>query len=262
MRALNSAATGMLAQEQNIEVIANNIANMRTTGYKRQRAEFEDLLYEHVRRIGTQTSTQGNILPVGVDLGSGTRLVGTPRIMTQGTLTQTGGDLDVAIRGEGFFKIQLPDGTFAYTRDGSFQMDAQGRIVTAQGNVVQPGITIPQNSSSLTINSQGQVSVIVAGATNPTVLGQLQLTRFINKAGLLPIGDNMFQETPASGNPQDGLAQTDGMGDIQQGNLEQSNVEPVKEIADLIASQRAYEMNSKVISATDQMLQSVIGLYR
>jgi len=190
------------------------------------------------------------------------RLVGTPRIMTQGTLTQTGGDLDVAIRGEGFFKIQLADGTFAYTRDGSFQMDAQGRIVTAQGLLVQPGITIPQNSSSLTINSQGQVSVIVAGATNPTILGQLTLTRFINKAGLLPIGDNLFQETPASGTPQDGQAQVDGMGDIQQGNLEQSNVEPVKEIADLIASQRAYEMNSKVISATDQMLQSVIGLYR
>ena len=262
MRALNSAATGMQAQELNIEVIANNIANMRTTGYKRQRAEFEDLLYEHVRRIGTQTSTQGNILPVGVDLGSGTRLVGTPRIMTQGTLTQTGGDLDVAIRGEGFFKIQLADGTFAYTRDGSFQMDAQGRIVTAQGLLVQPGITIPQNSSSLTINSQGQVSVIVAGSATPTVLGQLVLTRFINKAGLLPIGDNLFQETPASGTPQDGQAQVDGMGDIQQGNLEQSNVEPVKEIADLIASQRAYEMNSKVISATDQMLQSVIGLYR
>ena len=262
MRALNSAATGMMAQELNIEVIANNIANMRTTGYKRQRADFQDMLYEHVRRIGTQTSTQGNILPVGVDLGSGVKTVGTPRIMTQGTLTQTGGDLDVAIRGEGFFKIQLPDGTFAYTRDGSFQMDAQGRIVTAQGNVVQPGITIPQNSTSLSINSQGQVSVIVAGNTNPTVLGQLTLTRFINKAGLLPIGDNMFTETPASGTPQDGLATVDGMGDIQQGNLEQANVEPVKEIADLIASQRAYEMNSKVISATDQMLQSVIGLYR
>jgi flagellar basal-body rod protein FlgG len=262
MRSLNTAATGMMAQELNVEVIANNIANMRTTGYKRQRAEFQDLLYEHVRRIGTQTSTQGNILPVGVDLGSGVRLVGTPRIMTQGTLTQTGGDLDVAIRGEGFFKIQLPDGSFAYTRDGSFQMDAQGRVVTPQGNVVQPGITIPQNSSSLTINSQGQVSVIVAGSTTPTVLGQLTLTRFINKAGLLPVGDNLFQETPASGPPQDGIAQTDGMGDLQQGNLEQSNVEPVKEIADLIASQRAYEMNSKVISATDQMLQSVIGLYR
>jgi flagellar basal-body rod protein FlgG len=262
MRALNTAATGMVAQELNVQVIANNIANMRTTGYKRQRAEFQDMLYEHVRRIGTQTSTQGNILPVGVDLGSGVRTVGTPRIMTQGTLTQTGGDLDVAIRGEGFFKIQLPDGSFAYTRDGSFQMDAQGRIVTAQGNVVQPGITIPQNSTSLTINSQGQVSVIVAGNTNPTILGQLTLTRFINKAGLLPIGDNMFQETPASGPPQDGLANTDGMGDVQQGNLEQANVEAVTEISDLIAAQRAYEMNSKVISATDQMLQSVIGLYR
>jgi flagellar basal-body rod protein FlgG len=262
MRALNTAATGMMAQELNVEVIANNIANMRTTGYKRQRAEFQDMLYDHVRRIGTQTSTQGNILPVGVDIGSGVKTVGTPRIMTQGTLTQTGGDLDVAIRGEGFFKIQLPDGTFAYSRDGSFQMDAQGRIVTAQGNLVQPGITVPNNSTSLTINPQGQVSVIVAGNTNPTILGQLTLTRFINKAGLLPIGDNMFQETPASGPPQDGLANTDGMGDVQQGNLEQANVEAVTEISDLIAAQRAYEMNSKVISATDQMLQSVIGLYR
>lgn len=262
MRALNTAATGMMAQELNVQVIANNIANMRTTGYKRQRAEFQDMLYEHVRRIGTQTTDQGNILPVGVDLGSGVKTVGTPRIMTQGTLTQTGGDLDVAIRGEGFFKILMPDGTFAYTRDGSFQMDAQGRIVTAQGNLVQPGITIPQNSTSLTINSQGQVSVIVSGNTQPTILGQLTLTRFINKAGLLPIGDNLFTETPASGAPQDGTPNTNGMGDVQQGNLEQANVEAVTEISDLIAAQRAYEMNSKVISATDQMLQSVIGLYR
>jgi flagellar basal-body rod protein FlgG len=262
MRALNTAATGMQAQELNVEVIANNIANMRTTGYKRQRAEFQDLLYEHVRRIGTQTATQGNILPVGVDIGSGVKTVGTPRIMTQGTLTQTGGDLDVAIRGEGFFKIQLPDGTFAYTRDGSFKLDQQGRVVTAQGNLVQPGITIPQNATSLTINPQGQVSVIVPPAVVPTVLGQLTLTRFINKAGLLPIGDNLFQESPASGTPQDGLANTDGMGDVQQGNLEQANVEAVTEIADLIASQRAYEMNSKVISATDQMLQSTITLFR
>jgi flagellar basal-body rod protein FlgG len=262
MRALQAAATGMMAQELNVEVIANNIANMRTTGYKRQRAEFQDMLYEHVRRIGTQTSDQGNILPVGVDLGSGVKTVGTPRIMTQGTLAQTGGDLDVAIRGEGFFKIQMPDGTFSYTRDGSFQMDAQGRVVTAQGNVVQPGITIPTNSTSLTINPQGQVSVIVAGATTPTILGQLTLTRFINKAGLLPIGDNLFNETPASGTPQDGLPNTDGMGDLQQGNLEQANVEAVTEISDLIAAQRAYEMNSKVISATDQMLQTTSGLYR
>jgi flagellar basal-body rod protein FlgG len=262
MRALNTAATGMKAQELNVQVISNNIANMRTTGYKRQRAEFQDMLYEHVRRIGTQTSDQGNILPVGVDLGSGVKTVGTPRIMTQGTLSQTGGDLDVGIRGEGFFKILLPDGTFAYTRDGSFQMDNQGRIVTVQGNLVQPGITIPQNSTALTINNHGQVSVVPNGSTTPTVLGQLTLTRFINKAGLLPIGDNMFTETPASGAPQDGVASVDGMGDLQQGNLEQANVEAVTEISDLIASQRAYEMNAKVITATDQMLQSVSNLYR
>ncbi len=262
MRALHTAATGMMAQELNVQVIANNIANMRTTGYKRQRAEFQDLIYEHVNRIGSQTSTQGNILPVGVDLGGGVKTVGTPRLMTQGTLSQTGGTLDVAIRGDGFFKVQMPDGTFAYTRDGSFQMDSQGRIVTVQGNVVQPGITIPPNSSAVTINAQGQVQVTPQGATTPTILGQLTLTRFINPAGLLSTGDNMFTETPASGTPQDGLAATDGMGDLLQGNLEQANVEAVSEMTDLIAAQRAYEMNSKVISAADQMLQSTSQLMR
>src|ERR1043165_5369390 len=170
MRALHTAATGMMAQELNVQVISNNIANMRTTGYKRRRAEFQDLLYEHVRRIGTQTSTQGNILPVGIDLGGGVKTVGTPRLMTQGTLSPTGNALDVAIRGDGFFKILMPDGTFTYSRDGSFQMDAQGRIVTPQGNVVQPGITIPQNASAITINPQGQVSVTLPGSTTPTVL--------------------------------------------------------------------------------------------
>lgn len=262
MRALHTAATGMMAQERNVQVISNNIANMRTTGYKRQRAEFQDLLYEHVRRVGTQTSDQGNILPVGVDIGSGVKLVGTPRIMTQGNLLPTGRDFDIAIRGEGLFKIQLPDGTYAYTRDGSFEMDAQGRLVTAQGNLVQPGITIPQNAGSVTINAQGQVSVTVPGNTTPQVLGQIALTRFINKAGLQPVGDNLFVETPASGAPQDGVASLDGMGDLQQGNLEQANVEAVTEISDLIAAQRAYEMNAKVISATDQMLQSNAGMMR
>ena len=262
MRALHTAATGMMAQELNVQVISNNIANMRTTGYKRQRAEFQDLLYEHVRRIGTQTSDQGNILPVGVDLGSGVKTVGTPRLMTQGTMVQTGSNLDIAIRGEGFFKIQLPDGTYAYSRDGSFQMDAQGRIVTVQGNVVMPGITIPQNSTGLTINSQGQVSVTPQGTTTPTVLGQMTLTRFVNKAGLLAVGDNMFTETPASGTPQDGLPNTDGAGDLQQGNLEQANVEAVTEISDLIAAQRAYEMNGKVITAADQMLSSTANMMR
>jgi flagellar basal-body rod protein FlgG len=262
MRALHTAATGMMAQELNVQVISNNIANMQTTGYKRQRAEFQDLLYEHVRRIGTQTSDQGNILPVGLDIGSGVKPVGTPRVMTQGTLSPTGKDLDIAIRGEGFFKIQVPDGTYAYTRDGSFEMDAQGRIVTSQGNVVQPGITIPQNATGLTINSQGQVSVTPSGTTTPTVIGQLTMTRFVNKAGLQAIGDNLFVETPASGTPQDGIPGTDGAGDLQQGNLEQSNVESVVEISSLIAAQRAYEMNAKVITATDQMLQTSANLMR
>jgi flagellar basal-body rod protein FlgG len=260
MRALLTAATGMMAQELNVQVISNNIANMRTTGYKRQRIEFQDLLYEHVNRIGSQTSAQGNILPVGIDLGGGVKTVGTPRLMTQGTLLQTGGSLDVAIRGDGFFKVQMPDGTFAYSRDGSFQMDAQGRIVTAQGNVISPGITIPQNATGLTINPQGQVSVTPQGSTTPTVLGQLTLTRFINQAGLLAIGDNLFTETPASGTPQDGLPATDGAGDLLQSSLEQANVEAVTEISDLIAAQRAYEMNSKVISAADQMLSATSNL--
>jgi flagellar basal-body rod protein FlgG len=262
MRALSTAATGMMAMELNVQVISNNLANMTTTGYKRQRAEFQDLLYDHVSRIGTQTSSQGNILPVGIDLGSGVKPVGTPRLMTQGNLTLTGSPLDIAIRGDGLFKVQLPDGTYAYTRDGSFKMDAQGRIVTAQGNVVQPAITIPTNASGLTINAQGQISVVPQGSTQPTVVGQLNLTRFINQAGLLPIGDNLYQETPASGTPQDGLPGTDGAGDLQQGNLEQSNVDSVSEITTLITAQRAYEMNSKVITAADQMLQATSNLMR
>jgi flagellar basal-body rod protein FlgG len=262
MRALYTAATGMMAQELNVQVISNNIANMRTTGYKRQRAEFQDLLYEQVKRVGTQTSSQGNILPVGIELGGGVKTVGTPRIMTQGTLLPTGNSLDVAIRGEGLFKIQMPDGTFTYTRDGSFQMDAQGRIVTPQGYLVQPGITVPTNSTGITINPQGQVMATVTGSTTPTLLGQMTLTRFVNKAGLQSIGDNLFLETPASGTPQDTTPTTDGVGDLQQGNLEQANVEAVTEISDLISAQRAYEMNGKVITATDQMLQSTANMLR
>jgi flagellar basal-body rod protein FlgG len=182
--------------------------------------------------------------------------------MTQGTVMPTGKDLDVAIRGDGFFKIQMPDGTFAYSRDGSFEMDAQGRIVTAKGNLVQPGITIPTNAASITINAQGQVSATVPGTTTPTVLGQLTLTRFVNQAGLLSIGDNLFTETPASGTPQDGTPNSDGYGDLLQANLEMANVEAVTEISDLIAAQRAYEMNAKVITATDQMLSATSNMMR
>ncbi|QIG93265.1 MULTISPECIES: flagellar basal-body rod protein FlgG [unclassified Bradyrhizobium] len=262
MRALYTAATGMAAQELSVQVISNNIANLRTTGYKKQRAAFQDLIYDHVRRVGAQASDQNTIMPMGIDLGGGVKTVGTPRMMTQGTLSPTGNDLDIAIRGEGFFKILMPDGTFTYTRDGSFQMDNQGRIVNAQGNLLQPTITIPQNASGLTINAQGQVSVTLPGQTASTNVGQIGLTRFINKAGLMPIGDNLFQETPASGQPQDGIANTDGYGDMQQSNLEQANVEVVSEISDLIAAQRAYEMNSKVVSAADQMMQSTSNLFR
>lgn len=262
MRALYTAATGMAAQELNVQVISNNIANVRTTGYKKQRAQFQDLLYEHVQRVGAQASDQGTVLPVGIDIGGGVKTVGTPRLMTQGTQTPTGGDLDIAIRGEGYFKIQMPDGTYTYTRDGSFTTDGTGRIVNAQGNPLQPTITLPQNASQLNINPQGQVSVILPGSTTPTVVGQIGLTRFINKAGLQSIGDNLFVDTPASGPPQDGLANADGFGDMQQGNLEASNVEVVSEISDLIAAQRAYEMNAKVISAADQMMQSTTGMFR
>ena len=262
MRALHTAATGMMAQELNVQVISNNIANMRTTGYKRQRAEFQDLLYQQVRRVGTQTSEQGNILPAGIELGSGVKTVGTPRVMTQGTLLPTAKDFDVAIRGEGFFKILLPDGRTAYTRDGSFELDAQGRIVTSQGYVLQPGITVPQNATSVTINQQGQVSVSLPGQTAPSVIGQIELSLFINKAGLQSVGDNLYLETTASGTPQSGLPNTDGFGNLQQGNLEQANVEAVNEISDLIAAQRAYEMNAKVITAADQMLQSTAQMFR
>ena len=262
MRALDTAATGMAAMDLQVQVIAGNLANMTTTGYKSQRAEFQDLIYEHVQRIGAQASDNGNILPVGIDLGSGVKTVGTPRLMTQGTLAQTGNTLDVAIQGSGWFKIQMPNGTFSYTRDGSFQMDAQGRIVTAEGNVVQPTITIPQNSTGITINQQGQVSVTPPNSTTSTILGQFTITTFINDAGLQAQGDNLFTATPASGTPQDGTPGTNNAGTLLQGSLEQSNVEAVTQISNLIAAQRAYEMNSKVITAADEMLQTTSQLMR
>jgi flagellar basal-body rod protein FlgG len=262
MRSLSIGTTGMLAQQLNVETISNNIANMTTTGYKRQRAEFQDLLYEQVRRVGTQTSDQGNVLPAGVELGSGVKTVATPRLMTQGAILQTGKDYDVAIRGEGFFRIQMPDGRTAYSRDGSFELDAQGRLVTAQGNLVLPNITIPQNSTGVTINAQGQVMATPTGTTTPTTVGQIELAVFVNKTGLQGIGDNLYLETPASGPPQTGQPNTENYGNLQQGNLEQANVEAVSEISDLIAAQRAYEMNAKVITASDQMLQATSNLFR
>jgi flagellar basal-body rod protein FlgG len=252
----------MAAQELNVQVISNNIANINTTSYKKQTAAFQDLIYEHVRRVGAQASDQGTILPVGIDLGGGVKTVGTPRTMTQGTLSMTGNDLDVAVTGEGFFKIQMPDGSYQYTRDGTFQMDNQGRIVTAQGNPVQPTITIPNNASGLTVNAQGQVSVTLPGSTTSQIIGQIGLTRFINKGGLNPVGSNQYTDTPSSGPPQDGTANAEGYGSITQGSLEQSNVDVVSEMSNLITAQRAYEMNSKVISAADQMMQTTTALFR
>jgi flagellar basal-body rod protein FlgG len=252
----------MAAQELNVQVISNNIANINTTSYKKQTAAFQDLIYEHVRRVGAQASDQGTILPVGIDLGGGVKTVGTPRTMTQGTLSMTGNDLDVAVTGEGFFKIQMPDGTYQYTRDGTFSMDNQGRIVTAQGNPVQPTITIPNNASGITINAQGQVSVTLPGSTTSSIIGQIGLTRFINKGGLNPVGSNQYTDTPSSGPPQDGTANAEGYGSITQGSLEQSNVDVVSEMSNLITAQRAYEMNSKVISAADQMMQTTTALFR
>jgi len=262
MRALDTAATGMAAMDLQVQVIAGNLANMTTTGFKSQRAEFQDLIYEHVQRIGAQASDNGNILPVGIELGSGVKTVGTPRLMTQGTLAQTGNTLDLAIQGAGWFKILMPDGTFSYTRDGSFQMDNQGRVVTAEGNLVQPTITIPPNSTGLTINQQGQVSVTLPGSNSSSILGQFTLTTFINDAGLQANGDNLFVATPASGTPQDGTPGINGAGTLLQGSLEQSNVSAVTEISNLIAAQRAYEMNSKVITAADEMLQTTSQLMR
>jgi flagellar basal-body rod protein FlgG len=262
MRALYTAATGMMAQELNVQVISNNIANMQTTGFKRQRAEFQDLIYQNLRRPGSNTSDQGTKLPIGLDIGGGVKTTGTPRIMSQGNLLASDKDLDVAIRGEGFFRVLLPDNRTAYARAGSFEMDGDGRMVTPEGYLVDPAITFPQNASNISINQQGEVSVLLPGQSANTVLGQMQLARFVNKSGLEAIGDNLYLETDASGPPQLNNPGVDGMGTLLQHQLEQSNVSAVTEISDLIAAQRAYSMNAKVVSAADDMLQSTVQMLR
>ena len=262
MRALYTASTGMAAQELNVELISNNIANMRTAGFKRQRAEFQDLLYQSLRRVGSSSSDAGTVLPTGVDVGSGVKLVATPRVMSQGTVTPTEKTYDIAIRGEGFFRVQLPDGTQAYTRDGSFELDPNGQLVTADGYVVSPGITVPNNLLTLSVSAVGQVQATLSGQAAPQTLGQLQLVRFVNKSGLEARGDNLFLETQASGTPLEDNPGAEGFGTLLQGYIEQSNVNAVTEISDLIAAQRAYEMNSKVISSADQMLQNASQMLR
>jgi flagellar basal-body rod protein FlgG len=257
MRSLSIAATGMLAQQLNVEVISNNIANLNTTAFKAQRAEFQDLLYQNERNVGANSSDNGNIVPVGVQIGSGVKAAAVYRISTQGNLVNTNNPLDVAIQGHGFFQIQMPDGTTAYTRAGSLQLSATGEIVTADGYVVEPGITLPQNTTNITVNAAGQVLAQVAGQTQPQTVGQFQLANFPNEAGLAAQGNNLLTETPASGSPVVGNPGSTAFGTIQQGFLETSNVNIVSQITDLISAQRAYEMNSKVIQTSDQMMSTL-----
>jgi flagellar basal-body rod protein FlgG len=257
MRSLTTAATGMQAQQMNVEVISNNIANATTTGYMRRRAEFADLLYQDLRRVGTQSSDSGTIVPAGVQIGVGVKPVAVYRIHEQGNLQLTDNPLDVAIKGRGFFQVDLPDGTTGYTRDGSFKLSDQGTIVTADGYEVQPGITVPQDTIGLTINASGQVEATIAGQTAPQLLGQFQLANFVNEAGLDAMGDNLLLETEASGSPTTGTPGSTGFGSLQQNFLETSNVNIVSEITDLITAQRTYEINSKVIQASDDMMGTV-----
>ena len=257
MRSLNIAATGMLAQQLNVEVISNNIANMNTTAFKRQRAEFQDLLYQDQRRVGSSSSDTGTIVPAGVQIGVGVKTAAVYRITEQGNLVSTSNTYDIAIQGKGFFKVTLPNGDTAYTRAGSFQLSPTGQIVTADGYTVGPGITIPNDALSVTINASGQVLVKQQGQVTPQNVGQFQLSAFANEAGLEPIGDNLFLETPASGAATDGAPGTTSYGTILQGFLETGNVNVVQEITNLITAQRAYEMNSKVIETSDEMMRSL-----
>jgi len=255
-QALWVAKTGLDAQQTRMAVVSNNLANVNTTGFKQGRAVFEDLLYQNVRQPGGQSS-QDTILPSGMNLGTGVRVVATEKMFTQGSLLQTENALDVAINGRGFFQIEKPDGEFAYTRDGTFQLNDQGELVTSSGYRVQPAINIPEGAQSITIGLDGTVSVKVPGATTPSAVGTLETADFINPVGLQPIGENLYVETAASGPAQTGTAGLNGFGSIIQGSLEGSNVNVVAELVNMIETQRAYEMNSKAISTNDQMMQYV-----
>lgn len=248
------AKTGLDAQQTRMSVISNNLANVSTTGYKRSRAAFEDLIYQNVRQTGAQSS-QNTTLPSGLMLGTGVRTVSTAKLFTQGNIIQTGNNLDLAINGRGFFEIQMPDGTSAYTRDGSFQIDDQGQIVTSNGYLLQPAITLPAGTQSISISRDGIVSAQLAGQSTTTQIGTIQITDFINPAGLQAIGQNLFTQSSASGDPQPGNPDANGLGSLMQGALETSNVNVVEEMVDMIETQRAYEMNAKAIATTDQMLQ-------
>jgi flagellar basal-body rod protein FlgG len=259
IRSLWISKTGLDAQQTQMDVISNNLANVSTAGFKRSRAVFEDLLYQTMRQPGAQSSQQTQ-LPSGLQLGTGVRPVATERNFTQGNLQQTGNDKDVAIQGAGFFQVLLPDGTTAYTRDGSFQTDSQGQLVTSSGYAVQPAIQIPSGALSLTVGSDGTVSVTQSGSTQPVQVGVLQLATFINPAGLESRGENLYLETAASGNPNVETPGTNGTGTLAQHYVETSNVNVVEELVNMIQTQRAYEINSKAITTSDQMLQRLTQL--
>lgn len=257
-RSLQVAATGMTAQETKLDTIANNLANSNTNGYKRQDAEFEDLLYQNERAAAP--NPQGGIAPVGTQIGSGVRVVATSRSFSQGALQQTGNSLDVAIEGSGFMAVQRKAGEIAYTRDGALKVDAQGHLVTSDGLTIEPQITIPANATAVTIGSDGTVSATTPGQTTPAALGQIQLVTFPNPNGLEAVGHNLYTASASSGEPTGGAPGQDGRGTIMQGSLEGSNVEVVTEMIDLIRTQRAYEINSKVIAAADDMLRKATDL--
>jgi flagellar basal-body rod protein FlgG len=254
MRALRTATSGMLAQQLNVEVISNNIANMNTVGFKRQRAEFQDLLYQNVERMGAQSSTQGTVVPTGIQIGAGVKAGSVYRITEQGSPTRTGNPYDIAIDGKGYFQITMPSGEIAYTRAGNFAVNGEGQLVTEDGYAVEPAITIPQDAIDVSISKSGQVQVTTQGEAAPQVVGQLELATFFNEAGLEAIGDNLLLETAASGPANVGTPGEVGFGELLQGYTEASNVDAVSEISALIIAQRAYEMNSKVITTADQML--------
>jgi flagellar basal-body rod protein FlgG len=260
MRALDIAATGMQAQQTNVEVISNNIANMTTTGFKRRRAEFQDLIYQNLRRVGSNSSDTGTIVPSGAQVGLGVKTAAIYRITEQGNLQQTGNSLDMAIQGNGYFQITLPSGDTAYTRDGTFGLGPDGTIVTADGYTVQPGLVIPSNATGITVNGSGQVQVGISGQTAPTTIGQLNIAVFPNEAGLDSQGDNLFLQTAASGAPVTGTPASPGFGTVEQGFIETSNVNVVTEITNLITAQRAYEMNSKVVTTADDLLSTITNL--
>ncbi|MDH5765883.1 MAG: flagellar basal-body rod protein FlgG [Gammaproteobacteria bacterium] len=254
--ALWISKTGLDAQQTRLSVISNNLANVNTNGFKRDHAVFEDLMYQTHRQVGSQSS-EDTQLPSGKAIGTGVRVVATEKLHTQGNIVQTNNPLDIAIKGRGFFQILKPDGSLGYTRDGSFQMDSQGQVVTANGYQLQPTITVPSNAHGLSVSDDGIVTALVGNSASPTQLGNIQLADFVNPTGLQAIGGNLYNETAASGSPQVGTPGLNGLGPISNGALESSNVNVVEELVNMIETQRAYEMNSKVISTTDGMLQYV-----